>query len=293
MKSLVRIAHLVNPVVVSPQSDLFVAQPITFAALRAARAYAQDEVFVDLLAAHFPEDAPAAPTGFRATPVLDRSIQNFGDFQMKRKLPLLADLLDRLYAASSDADYLIYTNVDIAPLPHFYRFVAYVIEQGYDAFVIHRRTLPAAVYSPDQLPWLYAQIGRPHPGTDCFVFRRELAPKLVLGNVCIGMPPVAKCLSLNLVSRAAKFAEFANLHLTFHIGDERIWNQATYSDCQQYTWREYQAVRQYYAALWDSAKSPFAHLFMPDESRWQGTAWWRQLRRSAGRFKRRLLRRQL
>ena len=35
-----------------------------------------------------------------------------GDFQKEIKLPLIHDILERLYNAS-DADYLIYTNVDI------------------------------------------------------------------------------------------------------------------------------------------------------------------------------------
>ena len=45
---------------------------------------------------------------------------------MRRKLPLLADIIERLYE-NSDAEWLIYTNVDIAVQPHFYESVASII----------------------------------------------------------------------------------------------------------------------------------------------------------------------
>ena len=60
-----KLAHLINPVTVDSGSDLHLAQPITFAAMRAAQACARGQVEVDRLAASFPEDAPFGPAGVR------------------------------------------------------------------------------------------------------------------------------------------------------------------------------------------------------------------------------------
>lgn len=251
-----KLAHLINPVNVGPTSDLFVAQPITFAAMRSAQAFAKSSVEVQLAAACFPEDVHVAPEGFRLTPPLERSIQDLGTFTMKRKLPLLTDLLDRLYADSADADYLIYTNVDIAPVPSFYVAVAQIIEQGYDAFVINRRTLPKGNYTPVHLTWLYAQAGESHPGFDCFVFPRNMYPNYVLANTCIGLPPVGRCLALNLALNAVRFHVFLDLHLTFHIGDDRIWKQTQNVDARAYNWQQFAAICQHYAMSDRGAISP-------------------------------------
>ncbi len=63
-----------------------------------------------------------------------------GRFAVPRKLPLIKDILGRLYDAS-DAEYFIYTNVNIGLMPNFYVAVNAIIESGYDAFVINRRTI--------------------------------------------------------------------------------------------------------------------------------------------------------
>src|SRR5712692_535207 len=110
---MIKLAHLVNPVIVPPTSDLYVAQPITFESMRVAREFARDQVQVTLLSAQFPEDCAMVPPFFHGTRDLNRSILDLRNFRVCRKLPLLKDLLDRLYE-ESDADYLIYTNVDIA-----------------------------------------------------------------------------------------------------------------------------------------------------------------------------------
>lgn len=286
---MLKLAHLVNPVVVGPESDLYIAQPITFAAMRTAQACAQDRAEVELLTAQFAEDAPAVPDGFRPTPFLERSVLDCGAFQVSRKLPLIADLLDRLYAASPDADYLLYTNVDIALMPHFYRFVASAIEHGHDAFVINRRTLPPGNFTVDQLPWLYAQIGQSHPGFDCFVFRREVYPRYLLGNVCVGLPPIGKCLSLNLIYHATHFSEFADLHLTFHIGDERIWKQPQNKAGWAYNRQEFLAICRQYDVFRKPLNSEFIrrHVLPLNPDR-RPPSWRRRLRRIATRIKRRL-----
>jgi hypothetical protein len=226
---MTKIAHIINPVIVGRSSDLFVAQPITFETMKAAREFARGQVEVELFSAQYPEDRALVPEYIQMTPDLERSVLDLGTFQKKRKLPLIKDILDRLYEAT-DADYLIYTNVDIALMPHFYVSVNQLIDQGYDAFVINRRTISNAYRQSQHIPLMYAQAGKSHPGHDCFVFKRDVYPDYYLGNVCIGATEVGKTLNLNLICHANRFKEFKYLHLTFHIGDDRIWQSPANSD---------------------------------------------------------------
>ncbi len=224
-----KIAHIINPVVVEKTSDLFFAQPVTFETMKAARDHAKKHVDVALLTAQYQEDRQIVPEGFILTPDLGRSILDFGKFSVKRKLPLIKDILDRMYE-SSDAEYFVYTNVDIAVLPDFYIQVNNLIENGYDAFVINRRTIPSKFNNISEIPLMYSEEGTPHKGYDCFVFRKDVYPRYKLGAACVGIGWVGRVLLCNLACHAEKYNEFKDLHLTFHIGNERIWKSKEYSD---------------------------------------------------------------
>lgn len=236
------IAHIVNPVNVPTTSDLHVAQPITFETMRRARDQARGTVDVRLLAAHFPEDRPIAPDGFEVCPDLTRSILDLGQFERPRKLPLLAEVLQRLHDAATDADYLIYTNVDIALQPDFYPAVDRLIADGYDAFVINRRTLSNSHTSVEDIPLMLAEGGKPHPGHDCFVFPREALGRYFLGDACLGVAGVGRALILNLACHAKCFAEFQDLHLTFHIGDDQAWKNDCHDDYAEFGRRQVDRV---------------------------------------------------
>jgi hypothetical protein len=232
-----KIAHIINPVLVDESSDLFVAQPVTFESMRIARDFAVGQVEVELFSAQYPEDHPVTPADFHRTPDLERSVLDYGDFQKQRKLPLLKDILDRLYQ-DTDAEYLIYTNVDIGLLPHFYLTVDQFIETGHDAFVINRRTISDRHQSVEQIPLMYAEVGKPHRGWDCFIFRRDAYPQYQLGSVCIGASRVGLVLLSSMVAYASSFWEFKNEHLTFHIGDERNWLNKAYADYDKHNTRQ-------------------------------------------------------
>ena len=221
---------MINPVIVDKSSDLYIAQPITFETMQKAKKFAEDQVEVALLTAQYAEDRALIPDGFRLTPDLERSVLDLGSFQKKRKLPVLADILDRLYEVAADAEYLIYTNVDIAVLPYFYVTVNALIERGYDAFVINRRTVEAIYDSPAEIPLMYAEAGNKHPGFDCFVFKREVYPQYELGGVCLGIPWIDHVLIINLVCHARNFSVFRKLHATFHLGDSQTWLKEKYAD---------------------------------------------------------------
>lgn len=219
MPPTIHIAHLVNPVAFPPSHELFYAQPITFESMRIAREGAGQDVQIELLSAQFGEDHDIIPGFFHKTPDLQRSAADCAQFTTLRKLPLLADLLERLYTCST-AEYLIYTNVDIALQPHFYREVAVQIRSGLEAFIINRRRLPATFRSIDDLPAMYRHPGAAHPGFDCFVFHRSLYPRFQLEQVCIGIPFIEILFSQNLFCFAKRFALFDKEFLTFHIGME-------------------------------------------------------------------------
>ncbi len=230
---MTKIGHIVNPVIVSKSSDLHVAQPITFESMRVARQLAAKKVNIDFVSAQYPEDHSLVPDDFLMTPDLERSILDVGNFQQQRKLPFIVDILDRLYE-STDADYLIYSNVDIALMPHFYLAVHAMIASGYDAFVINRRTIPGGCQSIGELPLMYSEVGKYHEGHDCFVFPRKLYPDFVLENVCVGIAWIGRALIWNLACHGQHFEEFGRKDLTFHIGDDKPTQGTAFYDYRAY-----------------------------------------------------------
>lgn len=179
------------------------------------RAKASCEVL--LYTTQFEEDKEIIPSGFSALPNLERSVLDVNTELKGRKLPLIADILKALQE-NSNADYFIYTNVDIGLMPHFYNYVAQKIAGGHDALVINRRRLNAQYTQVRELPEIYADLGASHPGFDCFVFRRSLLEKFVLGDICVGVSFIGVALAHNIFSLAEKPLFVPDQHLTFHIG---------------------------------------------------------------------------
>lgn len=219
MDDRLHIAHLVNPVRSPIDSDLTYSQPLTFESMRRASEQAKDVARIDLLSSQFPEDHEIIPPYFTRTPDLDRCVADLHPFTVYRKLPLIADLVERLYSGSR-APWLIYTNVDIILHPTFYQQVACRIRSGLDAFIINRRRVPDHYRSVEDLAKIFALDGAAHPGFDCFVFRRSLYPKFRMGRVCVGIPFIEMIFSQNLFCHAQRLQLFDRDHLTFHIGME-------------------------------------------------------------------------
>ncbi len=238
-----KIAHIVNPFNAPESSDLFFAQPITFESMRLAKKKVEGKLEIELLCACFAEDSNIQPVGFNSTAFLTRSVLDCGDFQKEIKLPLIHDILERLYNAS-DADYLIYTNVDIGLYENFYEKVNEFIDAGHDAFIINRRRISEKYTRVDQLAEIYNEKGKKHPGFDCFVFHRSLFPKLRLEGICIGVPFIEITFSQNLFALANNFKLYDKEILTFHIGMEIFKKRAP---------REYFKYNQ--RAFWKSMKS--------------------------------------
>lgn len=226
MNGSVSVAHIVNPVVVSEERELYWQQPITYKTMTEARWFARKmhDVNVELFACVYPEDSEAVPYGFKKTENLNRSIQDIQEFPMRRKLPLFKDIMDRLYE-SSDADYMIQTNVDIGVMPHFYASVARFIKLGYDSFIINKRIIPPYYRSVEQIPDMWSEPGSDHNGYDCFVLKREKYQQYYMGDNCMGIPWSETSLAANMVAFSDNCTVFKHPHLTFHIGDSRTWMQ--------------------------------------------------------------------
>lgn len=222
----ITLAHLINPVKVGKERDLYWQQPITFESMRLAKEFAKDEVDVEQIACFYPEDEGMVPDGFIKAKPLERSTS--GKFKVERKLPYFKDMLDRLYE-TSDADYFIQTNADIGLMPHFYMLIKTLIEEGNDSFCINKRILPEAL-KDTSLSVIWSFIGGGHAGHDCFVFRRELYPSLKIGGTLTGTPWSEATLITSLVAHAKNFKVFKHASATFHLGDSRIWLSAQYND---------------------------------------------------------------
>jgi hypothetical protein len=232
-----KIAHIINPVSNGSLSGLVAAQTVTFQTMETARKFSRESIDVELYTAQYPEDAGFIPDNFTKTRDLDRSVLDMMGFKEQRKLPLLVDILDRLNEASK-ADYFIYTNADIALMPTFYATISSIIDGGCDSFVINRRTINPARSDPGYIPLMYAEIGEPHIGHDCFILPRSAYSRYIITDVCIGMPKVGKVLLWNLAAYGNQFREFADLHLTFHIGADKSWKDPAYEDYRAHNDRE-------------------------------------------------------
>jgi len=267
---MLRIAHIINTVKVGKQSDLHSAQPVTFETMRRARDFSADTVTVQLYSAQFPEDVDVVPDWIVKTPDLESSILNVGKFQKSRKLPLIKDILDRLYEAS-EADYFIYTNVDIALMPHFYLVVAQLIESGIDGMVINRRTIANTPCELAQLPLMWAQAGEEHPGYDCFVFQRGAYPDFELGTSCIGVNWIGKVLLANVYAHSENFKTFADLHLTFHLGDDRSWKVSDFYDYDLHNERQLHTILKNFESQGWLDQRDLLKKFLSETSREQDT----------------------
>lgn len=216
---MLHLAHIVNPVKVSESSDLFYAQDITFASMLKAKEEATSSVKVSLFTCQYEEDQEIVPKDFKNLGNLERSVLDRNSALSARKLPLIADIIE-LLAKNTDAEYLIYTNVDIGLMPYFYNYVAEKINEGFDALVINRRRLQAIYTKVEELPLIYADLGASHPGFDCFVFKRSLFDKFILGDICVGISFIGVALAHNVFTLAERPLFVPDAHLSFHIGTE-------------------------------------------------------------------------
>jgi len=265
---MLHLAHIINPVCLPQTHELMQAQPITFASMRAAQQYAEATVKVSLLTAQYPEDHPIIPDYFIKTPDLQRSVMDFVKLEKPRKLPLLVDILAAV-DQNIQADYYIYTNVDIGLMLPFYKAVAQILEnEQLDAMVINRRRMSVQYQKVEDLDLIYADLGSVHTGYDCFIFRKEMMKQFILGNVCIGVPHFCNSLMHNLIAHSSRFKLYTKMHLTFHIGMElyKKWGTTT---LLKYNYKIYRENLRKLAPSFCIARFPGANLpFVKRHFKW-------------------------
>jgi hypothetical protein len=220
---MIHIAHIINPVAAKEGSELALSQPFTYESMRVAVKYAEtvapQSLEVKLYSVQYEEDVRAIPTGFQQLPNLSRSIRDVVKSDSVKKFPFIGDILQALLD-NTTAEYLIYTNTDIVLQPHFYVAIEGLIKKGYDAISPTRRRVARDNFGEDNHAYILAQLGKAHPGYDCFVMHRSVVEKFILSNICIGTGYVSVALIHNIIAFAQKPLISDDYFLTTHIGLE-------------------------------------------------------------------------
>jgi hypothetical protein len=159
---------------------------------------------------------------------LDRSILDLGTFRVSRRLPLLFDVISA--PSVSPDNILIYTNIDIGLLPHFYLLIDEIFSRGADCAVINRRTISESYRDVSDLSFMIHEAGAPHQGFDCFAFRGWLRDAILPFSSCLGIGGVMKPLLYSLLAKAVNPVILLDAHATFHIGDDRTWLDPDFLD---------------------------------------------------------------
>lgn len=256
--------HIVNAVSEEENKSVFELQKLTFASLQKAKQYSKHTIEQGIC---FHKDFPISQEGFTPFPPLTQSVQDIRAFANKKKLPLLKDILQVAYD-NSKADYIVYSNADIGLMLPFYNAIGKLIEQGHDAIVINRRRIKSSLNKPEDLDAIYTETGKDHLGFDMFVFKRDLLPKFILNNTCIGIPFVGNDLFYNLFCFAQNPILLTQQHLTFHIGLELIkdWGGA---DLKSHNYKEFRKTTKALLPHMQITKFPGAELgFIKRHLKW-------------------------
>ncbi len=250
-------AHIINGVSEKENPGLFEVQKLTLASFTKAKTYSGNSHSTKQFICHH-KDHPVQISGFETLPPIEKSILDIGNFENKKALPLLKDILQTAYSNTSD-DYIIYSNADIGLMPQFYNAIADQIAKGHDAIVVNRRRIKSTLNKIEDLDAIYSEVGKPHIGYDMFIFKRELFPKFILNNTCIGIPFVGNDLFYNLFCLAENPILLADHHLTFHIGMEltKKWGSP---ELEKHNYNEFRKTTKALASSIDITKFPGAEL---------------------------------
>jgi hypothetical protein len=216
--------HVINPFNAVSGSEHDIAQSTTLRSISMAKKCTPD-IPVEVLCVVYPEDKGVVPAEFICLDILSRSISDFVESDLSIKLPLLFDFLSAGidYSSKGDNEYLIYSNIDIGLMPFFYQTITDILNKGFDAVVVNRRSVDHDLHGEDNYGLLLSSMGKKHPGSDCFVVKKDLVDKFVRSQCCLGVINVMKSLMFNMAATAEKMVIVADAHATFHIGDDRRW----------------------------------------------------------------------
>jgi hypothetical protein len=224
----VNITHVIHPFRSPPGSSYDVALRVTCASMaRAQEEAAKAGIRVECLGITMTDAADTALPPLRPVPVLTRTINDFATFPKPRPLAIFGDVI-AAGAQHGSGTYMIYANIDIGLQPHFYIELMKMIRSHGDQMhplVITRRTIDPCPYKdPSDLEQIYKEPGKPHPGYDCFCFRRDWVPKMRFGRVGLGAWWFDGIMLANLDAVSPKKTlVYKHQHLTFHLGDDNHW----------------------------------------------------------------------
>ena len=199
-----KIAHVINTVEIQQKhkwNNLDIAQGVTLETMLHAKQQA-GVPDVELFSIKHKDANFQPPEGIGKLPDLQRCCYDISkNLSRDRDFPLIQDVIDTLLS-SSDADIFVYTNADIGLLPNFYNFIyGYLSKTKYDMIAINRRDIDPLIHGKpitknnvvenfDTIKRRAAYKKAYHPGTDCFVFSREVGNKFDFGKIIIGRPSI-------------------------------------------------------------------------------------------------------
>ncbi len=170
------------------KSYLYIAQPLTLKSLLRAKQNSDSDLTVDLFTIKHKSENIDPPKSFIQVKDIEKYACEYIPFlkdTVQKPLPRLTDIINGLYQAS-EAEFFVYTNLDISLMPSFYNYIKKLILQGHDAIYINRENLPKEYngvrLDESNLDLCYKVSGTPHVGIDCFVFKRSIVTKLNLRN---------------------------------------------------------------------------------------------------------------
>ena len=223
-------------------------QAITFRTMLNAKQVVEKMADVTCIAVTFSDDAHLVPTGIVHAPVLSRMVGDVARFTNARPLPLLFDVLDLGLAAgiggahSDENEFIIFTNSDIHLQPNFYVEVAQLLEQGWQAMSINRRTLDVPIAQRRWDEKFFSEPGQAHPGFDCFVFPASWYARFARSLSCCGASYVMRSLLFNLIAQSSRYLFLDHAHLTFHLGDDRKWEVQSFDEYRDFNEAQAMAV---------------------------------------------------
>ena len=295
---LIKIVHITSPYRVDNCSQPFCPlgqdQSVAMESMIRARANARTAA-VTLASAVFTEDADIVPAPFVRLANLARSTASvYPDLNLGKRMPFLGDIFDSLKTSADyvSHDYVVYTNADIILHENFYNKIVHAMSSReiddridsvhnleLDAFLVNRQTIPKV--GEDGRPYTAADLNKifalkdvkGHPGPDCFVMRRAIFEKIVMGDLFLGIRPTAGVLLLQLMNLANNFRKFDSfaLGVTYHLGNDMNWGK---EDAKRATKINYSNMpREAVSAVLSFCKPDFD---LPRKSRKYGCKPWKE-----------------
>eukprot|EP00011_Vannellida_sp_DIVA3-517-6-12_P000842 CAMPEP_0114613148 /NCGR_PEP_ID=MMETSP0168-20121206/4983_1 /TAXON_ID=95228 ORGANISM="Vannella sp., Strain DIVA3 517/6/12" /NCGR_SAMPLE_ID=MMETSP0168 /ASSEMBLY_ACC=CAM_ASM_000044 /LENGTH=908 /DNA_ID=CAMNT_0001824145 /DNA_START=21 /DNA_END=2744 /DNA_ORIENTATION=+ len=214
------IVHVLNPYVPRRGGHSEIELTVVQRAIERAYNYAWERgIRVKVLAAVFEEDEAIVEYPYQHTtrPLVRHFLDHLG-----RKLPLTGDIFDRAYEDAGQADYFLFTNADIACLPHFYELVWQKYSMPNRTVSLLREQLDLDdinLEAPIDVDGLYtaaATIGLEHPGDDAVIIPMEWLPRIHYDMVYAAYPPVA----CTFITQLKQFGPISKVRarITFHLG---------------------------------------------------------------------------